>query len=110
MSNPAAKSVSWVSVAAIFGCFALFLLLVYVAYIPHRAQSAYTLTPEGAPEDFATPQKRRQYVIDLHMKQQAQLSGKDAYGWVDQAKGVVRLPIDRSMELVVQDVNNRAKK
>ena len=47
MSN-SSKSVSWVSVAAIFGCFALFLLLVYVAYLPHQAKSAYTLKPEDA--------------------------------------------------------------
>jgi acyl-CoA synthetase (AMP-forming)/AMP-acid ligase II len=106
MSN-SPKSVSWVSVAAIFGCFALFLILVYVAYLPHQPKSAYTLTPEGAPDDFATPQKRRDYVKELKSKQLAQ---GGAYAWADQAKGVVQLPIARAMELTVQEANSRAKK
>jgi len=106
MSNPA-KSVSWVSVAAIFGCFALFLLLVYFAYLPHQSQAAYTLAAEGAPEELATPEKRREYLKELHSKEQAKGS---SYGWVDQAKGVVHLPVERAMELTVQEINAGSKK
>ena len=28
-----------------------------------------------------------------------------SYGWIDQDKGIVRLPIDRAMELLLQETN-----
>ena len=31
------------------------------------------------------------------------------YGWVDRAKGVVRVPIERAMELVVEDREKKEK-
>lgn len=40
----------------------------------------------------------------------ASLKAKDAevlnsYGWVDQDKGVVRIPVDRAKDLVIQELN-----
>lgn len=39
---------------------------------------------------------------DLHRMQRANAGDLRGYGWVDRGKGVVRLPIDRAMELVAQ--------
>jgi hypothetical protein len=97
-------------VAAIFGCFALFLLLVYFAYLPHRAPAPSTVAAEGAPDDLAwkaTHDTRRAVLLELQTKQQTQAKN---YAWVDQPKGVVQLPLDRAMELTVQEINARAKK
>lgn len=59
------------------------------------------------PADFAeeqrwklTPEGRAKALADLQQKEQAQAG---SYGWVDQSKGVVRLPIDRAIELTVKE-------
>ena len=39
---------------------------------------------------------------DLHGMQQTNNDELGGYGWVDRGKGVVRLPIDRAMDLVAQ--------
>jgi hypothetical protein len=38
----------------------------------------------------------------------AEAESLNHYGWVDQAKGIVRLPIDRAMELMLQEYQNPA--
>jgi hypothetical protein len=46
----------------------------------------------------ATPEARRAYLDELRAKQAKQAA---SYAWVDQGKGVVQIPIDRAMDLVV---------
>jgi hypothetical protein len=41
-------------------------------------------------------------LTELRAKEDAELG---SYGWVDRKKGIVRIPIDRAMELVVQDAH-----
>lgn len=43
--------------------------------------------------------------LDLKMVRAQQLELLNSYGWVDREKGLVRIPIDRAMELVVADPN-----
>ena len=45
-------------------------------------------------------------LILLRKKEAATLA---EYGWVDRAKGVVRVPIERAMELVVEDREKKEK-
>ncbi len=106
-ANSDPRPVSLVTILAIFGCFALFLILVKLAYTPHP--------PAYIPEDEvaekltqdqqwnATPEARRAYLSDLRARQEKQAT---SYGWVDQKTGIVQLPIDRAMELVVRDAAN----
>ncbi len=52
------------------------------------------------PEPFPAPQLQRTPLSDfekLREKQQAQLSG---YAWVDKKQGIVRIPIERAMQIV----------
>jgi hypothetical protein len=110
MSDSSAKSVSWVSVAAVFGCFALFLLLVRLGYLSQSTPAPYAVAPEGSPEELAwkaTPADRRKYLADLRNKQHEQAT---SYAWVDKTKGIVQLPLDRAMELTVQEFSAGAKK
>jgi len=100
--NSFPRPVSLVTVLAIAACFALFLLLVWIAYVPRPLQQGINLTPDQLSSDQAwqaTPEARLAYLQALRAKQDAQLH---AYGWVDQKNGIVQLPIDRAMELVVQ--------
>ena len=39
---------------------------------------------------------------DLHQMQAANAADLRGYGWVDRSKGVVRLPLDRAMDLVAE--------
>jgi hypothetical protein len=52
------------------------------------------------PEPFPAPQLQRTPLSDLEnlkRKQQAQLTG---YAWVDKDQGIVRIPIERAMQIV----------
>ena len=106
----APRSVSLVTVAAILGCFALFLLVVKYGYLPHQSAAASSIPAEKLPEELAwkaTHASKQEALATLRKKQNAQLAGP-AYAWVDQKAGVVQLPIGRAMELVVRD--NGARK
>lgn len=51
-------------------------------------------------ESFPAPQLQRTPLSDLevlHQKEQAQLQG---YAWVDKEQGIVRIPIERAMQIV----------
>jgi hypothetical protein len=101
------KLVSWVSVAAVFGCFALFLVIIYIAYLPQREKTDEADLSQVSADDRwqYSPEGRAAKLQDLRDHEQGEL---DTYGWIDQNAGVVRLPIDRAMELTVQSL--QAKK
>lgn len=110
MNDSSTKSVSWVSVATVFGCFALFLLLLQLGYRSHPSPALSAVAPEGFPAELAwkaTPADRRLHLEELRNKQHAQAT---SYVWVDQTKGIVQLPLDRAMELTVQELKARAQK
>jgi uncharacterized membrane protein len=58
------------------------------------AQDARQLPPEPRLEE--TPAR------DLGEMREAESKMQNTYGWLDQSAGMVRLPIDRAMDLVVQ--------
>lgn len=101
---PAPRPVSLVTIAAILVGFALFYFLVRLAHVSHPP--AYIPETEvaeklgGDQQWQATPQARLSYLEELRAKHQKQL---ESYGWVDQKAGVVQLPIDRAMELMVRE-------
>lgn len=93
MSNPPqTRPVSLVSVLAILGCFALFLLLVYIAYLPRQ-------TGEFAGDGIHTAEQRKEKLAEMRANE---AKHAHSYAWIDQQKGVVQLPIERAMELTVQ--------
>lgn len=83
------------AVVAILVGFALFLILIAFVYL--RRQPAPLLENDGL-----APAQRAQTLADLRTQDQQELT---TYGWIDQGKGVVRLPIDRAMELEVRAIN-----
>jgi uncharacterized membrane protein len=58
------------------------------------AQDARQLPPEPRLEE--TP------ALDLQQMRSAEQKLQTSYGWLDESAGIVRLPIDRAMDLVVQ--------
>ena len=85
---------SWVTFAAVIGGFAIFALILLVAYLPQK--------PAPLSEGAKTPEERIAMLTDLRAKEK---TAATTYAWVDQAKGVVRLPLDRAVELTVQELN-----
>lgn len=86
------RPVSIISVLAILGCMALFLLLVYIAYLPKQ-------TGPFVGDGIRTPEERKQILAELRTKEAEKIN---SYAWIDQAGGVVQLPVERAMELTVQ--------
>ncbi len=68
-----------------------FILVLAVAYLPNRAPSQY----EEDAED--------RYEIRNEVRGE-QASLVDAYEWVNQDEGVVRIPVERAMRLTVEEL------
>ena len=77
---------------AAIGGFAIFALILVVAYLPNKA------APVG--DGVKTPAQRKAALAELHGKEH---TAATTYGWVDKDKGVVRLPVDRAIELTIQE-------
>lgn len=88
------NNASFGTIAAVIGGFALFALIVALAYLPQR--------PAPIAQGALTSAERYQRLTDMHAKEAKQIN---SYGWVDQQKGVVQLPIERAMELTIQELN-----
>ncbi|WP_438479453.1 hypothetical protein [Oleiharenicola lentus] len=73
-----------------FGAFAF---LARKIYVPHA-------TTVNAIEGVRTPEERKALLVEHHAKEAVTAT---SYGWVDQKAGVVRLPVDRAIELTVRD-------
>ena len=74
-------------------CFALFGWLAIKVYTPKAAQVDKV-------EGVRSPADRKQLLEDLRAKEHTNAT---TYGYVDQKAGVVRLPIERAIELTVRD-------
>lgn len=105
--SPSARPANAAALAAIFCCLAVFLPLTWLACVSHRPPAPQDARAEGLPADQAwkaTPASRRAYIAGLRDRQAAQLG---SYGWIDRDAGVVQLPIDRAMDLVVRQYGDR---
>lgn len=89
-ANTSQKTASFLG---IIGAFLVIAVLVY-------AMKQYT---RPAPLDQARAAERKKAHLDLSAVSDNALH---SYGWQDQAKGIVRLRIDRAMELTLQEYKN----
>lgn len=96
MSETPSKTHFVATVIAALGLVAIFVLIVTIAY---RANPAKEL-PQGAKTDA---QREEIYAKRV----QADREATAAHAWIDQSKGVVRLPVDRAAELTIQEYNRK---
>lgn len=79
---------------------ALTFLLMHYKTAQHEKRE--TPLPRLGREREATPQPRLQ--IDAHKELREMRAGEDtvlhSYGWVDREAGIVRIPVDRAMEVL----------
>ena len=74
------------------------LMALYAQHRPHEALPPVTssLAPALGPKLQVKPTLALQ---ELHDREEAVLN---SYGWVDPARGIVRIPIDRAIDLAAQ--------
>ncbi|HNC24623.1 MAG TPA: hypothetical protein PLU52_10480 [Opitutaceae bacterium] len=97
MSDSPAKSAPLITVLTVLAGFALFLVVVYKFYLPHQTGP---FTGDG----IHTAEQRKENLAKLHEKQAKQAT---TYGWVDQKAGVVQLPLERAMDLTLQQYGTK---
>lgn len=93
-----ARPVSLFTIVFLFVLFALGLIVAHHYYSP-AAVAPYNATAENLSKDLAwraTAKSRRDTLAQVKAEQTEK---QNSYGWVDQKNGVVRLPIERAMEL-----------
>lgn len=96
MSNQSKASSSFIYLLAVIGA------LLIMNYTVKKVRQ-YT---EPAPLGLERAAERTKAMGELSAASQAALS---TYGWQDKTKDIVRLPIDRAMELTVQEWQDPAK-
>jgi len=68
-----------------------------------QAQEAQEVAQTVEPEKvFPEPRLERNELVDLQKFREREAQTLTTYGWVDQSKGVVRIPIDRAIDVVAQ--------
>jgi hypothetical protein len=100
---PSPRPVSLLAIAAIFILLSIFGMITLWVYVPGRLPAPQNEVPDHLSKELAwrsTPATRRAYLAELRKAQTAQAG---SYGWVDKKNGVVQLPIERAMELIVQE-------
>jgi hypothetical protein len=103
---PPARPVSLFTIVFLFAVFAAFLLVIRYFYEPSTT-SAFNAAPDNMSKDLewrANAANRRQTLRQLN---EAEVAQGSSYGWIDQKAGIVRLPIDRAMELTARDLAAR---
>jgi len=90
------------TVATVFIGFGVWVLFQYFAAREARATPRnYPLAVEGSrlPPKPRLQTNPRQDLSDLRAREDQQLT---SYGWIDKNAGIVRIPIDRAMQLTVE--------
>ena len=96
----------WVTFLAAVGCFVVFLVVLDLAYIPQRRLAPEVDLAKIPPEEQwkYTPEGRKAHLDEMRAREQ---TAATSYAWIDKSKGIVQLPIDRAMELTLQELNAR---
>jgi hypothetical protein len=92
--TPVSSNGSLLTVLAAIGGFAIFALIVFIAYLPKK--------PAPLPDGVRTPEQRKAALAELRAKEKAAAT---TYAWVDQGAGVVRIPIDEAVKLTIKEIN-----
>lgn len=102
---PTASKGMTATVIAVIGVFAIFLLILRMARTPATPVDAAANVP--AEEQWKlTSEGRKNRLTEVRARDQAVGTG---YSWLDQDAGVVLLPLDRAMELTIEEINARKK-
>jgi len=92
-STPPSDATLWFNVGGYLLLILLFVLIAAIAYLPNR--------PPPLDADRAA------YRLAERQKVEAASADANRYGWINKDEGVVRLPINRAMELTVRELSTK---
>jgi len=104
-SSIPARPVSWSALIAVALGLSVFCILTRWVYLSHIPPAPQNVAAEKLAKELAwkgTPEARRAYLTELKDKQAKQAT---SYAWIDKSKGSVQLPIEKAMELYVNETN-----
>jgi hypothetical protein len=106
---PPPRGAFWVTFVAVIGCFAIFVIVLWLAYIPQRRLAPEVdLTKIPREEQWKyTAAGRQAHLDEMRAAEQAAAT---SYAWIDRDKGIVQLPLDRAMQLTLQELNAARKR
>ena len=93
-THTSSSSGSFLTVLAAIGGFAIFALIVFIAYLPKK--------PDPLPDGARTPEQRKSALAELRAKEKAAVT---TYGWVDQKAGIVRIPVEEAVKITIKEIN-----
>ncbi len=89
--------------AAILAATALSLIWLFKHFERAENPGSYVAAPFAGTQPLPPPPRIQPVPgVDMQSYYQSQQNLLDTYGWVDKQNGIVRLPIDRAMELLLQ--------
>ena len=98
-SSSAPQPVLWPLIVAVMG--AIFLVIVNLARTPVTPITAAVNVPEEEQWKLSsTTRQERRAELEGEAK-----SAATSYGWINQNDGIVRLPVERAIELTLADIN-----
>lgn len=100
-----ASVIGWIAVGVVVAAFlihgAVAVSYAYFSRTEFRNQQPVTLVQQAAPSP-TVPTLQVKPNADLERLQQTEKMELSSYGWVDQQKGIVRIPIDAAMKRVLE--------
>ena len=89
--------------AAILAATALSLIWLFKHFERAENPGSFVAAPFAGTQPLPPPPRIQPVPgVDMQSYYQSQQKLLDTYGWVDKQNGIVRLPIDRAMELLLQ--------
>ena len=101
-----ARPVSLFTIVFLFAVFAAFLLVIRYFYQP-ATTSAFNAAPDNISKDLEWRANAANRRLTLKEHNDAQTAQMSSYAWIDQKEGVVRLPIERAMELTAREMASK---
>ena len=102
--NP--RAITWFGIGLVLVCiFSLLMLVLLFKYFEGRERAKNPAAPAVSQETGKLPPEprlQRTPIVDLKRMRDAEDQILGSYGWLDQSRGVVRIPITRAMDLVVE--------
>lgn len=101
MSDVASDKPIWPTALATIGVFSIFLLILWLARSPASSPDEIVSAPE---------EERWRLSDDGRAARLAEVQGRDRneasnYRWIDREAGLVQLPLERAMQLTVDELN-----
>lgn len=101
MSDVSSSKSVWPTAVAVIGVFAIFLLILVIAYRPPVALDQISSAPEEEAWKLSAEGRAARLI---EMRGQAKTEAT-SYKWLDQEAGLVQLPIEQAVKLTIAELN-----